>query len=105
MPPQVSTLNDDPPILSDREFLEGLAGQISGIAGAVDGLTNDLDLIKLQHDIQAKQLDHLDGMVHEVHQFIEEHRPALAKALAFLSPGASIRDYFGKGARRERDHD
>lgn len=32
----------------------------------------------------ARQLDHLDLMLHEVHQFITEHKPALDKALMFL---------------------
>ena len=44
--------------------------------------------------VQAKQLDHLDGMLHEVHQFIAEHKPALAKALSLLDPGQSVRKYW-----------
>lgn len=73
--------------------MEALAGRVEAV----------LAMHSHQFSVQAKQLDHLDTMVHEVHQFIEEHRPALAKALAFLSPGRSVRDYFGKGARHERD--
>jgi ABC-type transporter Mla subunit MlaD len=40
-----------------------------------------------------RQLDHLDGMLHDVHQFITETRPHLDKALRFLDPAASMRDY------------
>jgi hypothetical protein len=40
-----------------------------------------------------KQLDHLDGMVHEIHQFIHDNKGHLEKALRFLDPAASMRDY------------
>ena len=52
-----------------------------------------IDRMAHQLDMQQKQLDHLDEMLHEVHQFIEEHKPALGRALGFLDPGRSMRDY------------
>jgi hypothetical protein len=47
----------------------------------------------------ARRIDHLDGMVHEVHQFICENKPHLEKALRFLDPAASMRDYLRKRPR------
>lgn len=41
----------------------------------------------------AARLDHLDVMVHEVHQFIEQNRPHLEKALRFLDPGRAMKAY------------
>lgn len=103
MPPDVSTVNDDPPILSDREFLDQLAEAVANLSTGVANVLKSANLIMEGQALQAKQLDHIDTMCHETAQFIEEHRPALAKALAFLSPGRSVRDYLGKGARHERD--
>lgn len=57
----MTTPNSDTESLSDRELLERI----------------------------AKQLDHVDLMVHGVSRFIDDHRPALAKGLAMLdSPAA-----------------
>lgn len=63
--------------LTDREFLEALAWQL-------DKLTADT----------GKQLDHLDQMCHDIDRkvteigaFIDEHRPALARALGLLGGG------------------
>ena len=94
MRPEVSTVNNDTPILSDREFLEELAGYVEGLAIQMDGLAADADTTR-------KQLDHLDYMLHEVWQFIEEHKPALARALAFMEPGQTIRDYFKRSRGRD----
>ena len=80
------TLNRDPHTLSDRELLEHIAHRVDEIRVYAGDTAADIA-------IQRKQLDHLDVMVHEVHQFIEEHRPALAKALAFLDPGKSVRAF------------
>lgn len=92
MPPSVSTVNDDPSTLSDREYLQRLAGMVSKVI-------SNTEILLDKDEVRRKQLDHLDGMLHEVWQFVEEHKPALAKALAFLEPGRSLRDYFGKGRR------
>ena len=35
----------------------------------------------------CRQLDHLDVMLHEVTQFLDEHKPALNRALGFLDAG------------------
>jgi len=68
-------------------------------------------------DMIVKQLDHLDTMLHElaqtvslqgtqlgeIHAFIQEHRPALAKALSLLDPGKGVRSFLtggGKGRTR-----
>ena len=40
----------------------------------------DRDLLVLM----LKQLDHLDTQLHELRQFIDEHRPALDKAMQVL---------------------
>ena len=77
--------------------MEGLARQVSGIAGCVDGLTEDTQTVR-------KQLDHVDSMIHELVQFVDEHRPALSRALAFLEPGKGIRDYL-KNRPKAGSHD
>jgi len=83
MPPREKTLNSQPETLSDRDFLMQLAKQTE----------NCYTELSARLDQQLKQLDHLDTMLHEIHQFITEHRPALAKALALLDPGNGVRQY------------
>ena len=61
----VETPNDEVETLSDRELQERI----------------------------CRQLDHLDCMLHEVTQFLDEHKPALNRALGFLDAGASMRAY------------
>jgi hypothetical protein len=46
-----------------------------------------------------KQLDHLDVMLHQVIQFIEENRPALEHATALLDPGQGMRQFLRKRPR------
>ena len=96
----VETPNDEAKTLSDRAFLEGLARQVSGIVGLVDGLSQDAQVTLGLLEMHAKQLDHIDTMVHEVHQFIEEHRPALNRALNFLDAGKSMRGYLAGRPRK-----
>jgi ABC-type transporter Mla subunit MlaD len=55
----------------------------------------------------AARLDHLDDMLHRIDQrtaavseFIEEHKPALARGLALVDPGAKLRKMMGG----KRDH-
>jgi hypothetical protein len=57
----------------------------------------------------VKRLDHLDVQMHELHQkidgiaaFIDEHRPALARGLSLMDPGAKLRDMLA-GKKRARD--
>lgn len=61
----VETPNDELETLSDRELAERI----------------------------CRQLDHLDCMLHEVTQFLDEHKPALNRALGFLDAGRGMRDY------------
>jgi hypothetical protein len=63
--PHTQTPNDDLETLSDRELAERI----------------------------ARQLDHLDCMLHEVCQFLDEHKPALNRALGMLDAGRSMRAY------------
>jgi hypothetical protein len=93
MPPKEKTPNHDTSTLSDREFLEELAGKIDRLLNTAGLHTQYLADLDERTTIHSKQLDHLDQMLHEVWQFIEEHKPALAKALGFLDPGQSMRDF------------
>jgi hypothetical protein len=46
------------------------------------------------------QIDHLDSLLHEIHQALQplrDHPEAVAKGLSLLDPGAGVRKYFGKG--------
>jgi hypothetical protein len=52
------------------------------------------------------RLDHLDSGQHEILQklagiqeFIDQHRPALARAMGMLDPGARLRAAMGKKPR------
>lgn len=98
--PDTETPNDSRETLSDREFkeLKDLAfqmGEATGHALAARFAAYETSIGELlaRLDMHQKQLDHIDCMLHEVHQFIEEHKPALGRALAFLDPGKSMRDY------------
>jgi ABC-type transporter Mla subunit MlaD len=44
-------------------------------------------------DQLIRMAEHLDDMVHEVHQFVTEARPHLEKAVRFLDPGLAMRRY------------
>jgi hypothetical protein len=70
------TPNDDVTAASDRELLERV----------------------------ARQLDHLDAILHEHSQLLAHLGPLvplIPRAVALLDPGRSMRGYFGK--RREDD--
>jgi hypothetical protein len=62
----IKTAGNETETLSDREFLEQLAYRVES------------------------RLDHIDVQVHEISQFIEEHRPALARGLALMSAGTRL---------------
>lgn len=53
-------------------------------------------------DLADKQLAHLDEQLHEIRQFIDEHKPALDKVLRFADPGRSVRDYMAGRVRPGR---
>ena len=68
----VITSNDELASLSDRELLERV----------------------------CKQLDHLDGMIHEQSRMLAELQPLIPhipRVLALLDPGAAMRRKWGKG--------
>lgn len=67
----IKTDSNQPEILSDAEF---------------------------QRAVLAR-LDHLDEQLHEIRQFIDEHKPALARGMALLDPGAKIRSALGRKPR------
>lgn len=88
--PQEETLNHEPLTANDRDFVLELARKTENLYEELSG----------RLDMHLKQLDHIDTMIHEIHQFITEHKPALTKALTLLDPGRSVRDYLG---RRRKD--
>jgi glycine betaine/choline ABC-type transport system substrate-binding protein len=54
-----------------------------------------------------KMLDHIDGQLHDLirkvdgmQEFIDQHRPALARGLALMDPGAKVRAMLPGGRRR-----
>jgi hypothetical protein len=51
-------------------------------------------------DTMQAELDHIDEQVHEIHQFIADHKPALAKALSLLDPGKGVRSFLA-GTKRK----
>ena len=55
----------------------------NSITNMIAGLSDRLDLVQ-------QQADHIDVQVHEIGQFIDEHRPALARGLALMSAGAKL---------------
>ena len=69
------TVYDEGQTLSDRELLDRL----------------------------ARQVDHLDVMVHEIHGFIAENRPHLERFLPLLDPGAKIRAVMGLKPKAKAD--
>lgn len=43
-----------------------------------------------------RRLEHIDVMLHEITQFITEHRPALDRATALLDPAVKLRIALGR---------
>ena len=76
----IKTAGNPQETLSDRDFLMQLANSITNM---IAGLSDRLDLVQ-------RQADHIDVQVHEIGQFIDEHRPALARGLALMSAGAKL---------------
>ena len=83
----LETPNDELETLSDREFIRRMAEAIT------EGLADVLADIHVEQDTTRKQLDHIDAMLHEMTQFLDEHKPALNRALGFLDAGRSMRGY------------
>ena len=99
--PDTETPNDSRETLSYiYESLERLHMKMDPRLASIE---TSIGEVMARLDIQLKQLDHLDGMLHEVHQFIEEHKPALGRALGFLDPGRSMRDYLKHRPKAGKD--
>ena len=79
----IKTAGNDVETLSGRDFLVQLADGIDKILICLDRHGQDLERI-------SQQADHLNVQVHEIGQFIDEHRPALARGLALMSAGAKL---------------
>jgi DNA repair ATPase RecN len=101
MPPKEKTLIDQTETLGNQteydavmERLRSIQNYVTRVLGNQADDHRRLEEMAAQLEVQARQLDHLDGMVHEIHQFIAEHKPALNKALALMDPGTSVRKYF-----------
>jgi hypothetical protein len=91
----IKTAGNDAETLSDREFLVQLADGVDKILICLERHGQDLERI-------SRQADHLDEQVHAIGQFIEEHRPALARGLALMGSGANLGKWFG-GKRKDPD--
>lgn len=56
------------------------------------------------------RLDHMDETLHDIQRtlagiqsFIDEHRPALARGLSLMDPGAAARKFMGMKPRKPAD--
>lgn len=74
---------NEPDTLSDEEFLARFTDRVDAFI-----------------TLTGKQLEHLDVQAHEtasqvaaIHAFIEEHRPAIARATGLLDTGARMRGF------------
>jgi ABC-type transporter Mla subunit MlaD len=94
MPPKEKTLTEPPETLGNQTEYDAVMERLRSINNNVTEVLNGQADLNARLDVLWKQLDHLDGMLHEVHQFIDEHKPALNKALSLLDPGSSVRKYF-----------
>jgi len=79
----IKTTGNPQETLSDRDFLVQLADGIDKILICLDRHGQDLERI-------SQQAEHLDEQVLAIGQFIDEHRPALARGLALMSAGAKL---------------
>jgi hypothetical protein len=77
---EIKTAGNDVETLSDRDFLVQLANRVEASLAFIGARLDNLD----------KQADHIDVQVHEIGQFIDEHRPALARGLALMSAGTRL---------------
>jgi hypothetical protein len=62
--------------------------------GRIDGALSAIDV----------KIDHLDGLIHEIHQGLQplrDHPEAVAKGLTLLDPGAMTRKFLGSGRPRK----
>jgi hypothetical protein len=52
---------------------------------------SDHDVLMVTLDRLERKLDHIDEGLHELTRFIDLHKPALARGLALMDPGAKVR--------------
>ncbi len=52
---------------------------------------SDHDVLMVTLDRLERKLDHIDESLHELTRFIDAHKPALARGLALMDPGAKVR--------------
>jgi hypothetical protein len=83
--------DNDAGVISDRDFLLTVAASIEAL---IDGLGRDL---AVRIDVLQRQADHIDVQVHEMRQFIDEHRPALARGLALVNAGSKLSGWRKRG--------
>src|SRR5689334_542301 len=58
----------------------------------------------LSYEAIARRLDHLDDMIHRIDQrlaFLDEHRPALDRAIGMLDAGAKMRGFLGRHGKAD----
>jgi hypothetical protein len=92
--------------LSHQNVARLLADRVDGITAALTQLLEDSASRSQQAGTWQKQLDHIDEQLHQltsqvndIHVFITEHKPALAKALSLLDPGKGVRGFLTGGGR------
>jgi ABC-type transporter Mla subunit MlaD len=78
--------DNDAGVISDRDFLLTVAASVEAL---IEGLSDRVDVLQ-------RQADHIDSQVHEIRQFIDEHRPALARGLALVNAGTKLSGWRGK---------
>ena len=89
----VITSNDELASLSDRELLLVLLER-------TEAILHEMHVASDEAALTRKQLDHLDGMIHDQGQLLEPLRPLIPhipRVLALLDPGAAMRKKWGKG--------
>jgi hypothetical protein len=89
----INPLADLPDTLSDREFLEALANQTEAVLETLISINGRLD--HLDEGVHA-----LDRKISDIAAFIDEHKPALARGLSLMDPGAKLRGFL-KGAKHD----
>jgi ABC-type transporter Mla subunit MlaD len=79
--------DNDAGVISDRDFLLTVAASVEAL---IEGLSDRVSLLQ-------QQADHIDAQVHEIRQFIDEHRPALARGLALVNAGTKLSGWRKRG--------
>jgi ABC-type transporter Mla subunit MlaD len=94
MLPKEKTLAAETETLGNQTEWDAVMARLASVQNYLTNILDNQADDDKRLDMFAKQLDHLDGMTHEVHQFITENKAALAKGLALLDPGQSVRKYW-----------